>query len=87
MARTSTKLWSLLLLSTYANAFTFRFSTAPAQCARMKAIWEGGSPPYTLLMVPVDFMPQGTETRVIFERTVSSGNELEFTFPFPARSR
>lgn len=80
-------MFCLLLLLAYANAFTFRFSSPPAQCARMRAIWQGGSPPYTLLMVPVDFMPQGTETRVIFERTVTTGNQLEFTFPFPARTR
>ncbi|KIM21495.1 hypothetical protein M408DRAFT_18387 [Serendipita vermifera MAFF 305830] len=80
----------VLLLSalvTPSNAFTFRFSSEPSQCGATSIVWQGGTPPYKVLLVPVDFMPQGTETRVIFDRTVTSGNELGFNFPFPANSR
>ncbi|KAG8779311.1 hypothetical protein FRC15_010259, partial [Serendipita sp. 397] len=85
----SIKFHAILLASFISTiyGFTFRFTTPPTQCESLKAIWEGGTPPYKLLLVPVDFMPEGTETRIIFERTISTGNELTFTFPFPARTR
>jgi hypothetical protein len=81
-------LYLFLLLSSLSatNAFTWRFTSAPTQCEETSVIWDGGTAPYKLLMLPLGFKPQGVETRVIFERTIETGNQEGFIFPFPAGS-
>ena len=80
----------LVILSTLAipsRAFTFRFTSPPSQCSATSIIWDGGTAPFSILLVPVGFMPQGQEKRVIYDRTVTSGNKHGFNFPFPANTR
>ena len=80
-------LLSLVALVTSADAFTFCFTSPPTQCNDTSAIWEGGTPPYKLLLLPIGFLPQGVERRVIFEKEVDQGNEMTFKFPFPGDTR
>jgi len=80
-------LLSLIVLVASVHAFTFRFTSPPTQCADITAIWEGGAPPYTLLLLPIGFLPQGVERRVIFQKEVDDGNEVAFKFPFPGDTR
>lgn len=69
------------------TGFTFRFSSSPSQCGPTKVVWTAGTAPYKLLLLPIGFQPEGVETRVIFEKVITTGTETAFTFPFPASSK
>lgn len=77
----------LSFLIASANAFTFRFTSTPAQCEPVEVVWTTGTPPYKILLLPIGFQPQGVETRVIYEKTVTTGTQTAFNFPFPANSK
>lgn len=77
----------LLSLFSSLNGFMFRFTSTPAQCDSTSVIWTDGRPPYKILLLPIGFLPQGIETRIIFERIIRTGNQATFTFPFPQGSR
>ena len=67
-----------------AYAFSFYFTSTPTQCAQTLARWDGGQPPYTLLLVPTGHLEP--ETRTITQENISSGSSVLFVLDFPSGS-
>ena len=67
-----------------ANAFSFYFTSTPTQCAQTTVQWNGGQPPYTLLLVPTGHL--NPETRTIIQRNIPSGSSVSFVLDFPSGS-
>ena len=75
----------LYLSALRAYAFSFWFTSNPTQCASVTVQWNGGSAPYTLLLVPIGSL--SPETRKIIQINVSSGTSTSFTLNYPAQSQ
>lgn len=51
----------------------------------MTVEWDGGKPPYELLLVPTGHLHP--ETRAIIYKTIESGHSTTFTLNYPGHSR
>lgn len=75
----------LSLIITTARAFSFSFTNNISQCSQVTAQWNGGQPPFTLLLVPTGHLTP--ETRTIIQENIPSGNSVSFTLNYPAESQ
>ena len=66
------------------SALTFHYTNIPSQCGNLTIKWEGGTPPFTLLLVPTGHMIP--ETRTIIERVIPSGNSASLVLNYPDQS-
>ncbi|EJD43848.1 hypothetical protein AURDEDRAFT_185413 [Auricularia subglabra TFB-10046 SS5] len=74
-----------LLLPAIANGYKFSINAAPTQCGNFTASWDGGEPPYELLLVPVGHVTP--EIRTIVDQKVASGSSTSLKLKFPTGSQ
>ncbi|KAF8519491.1 hypothetical protein BU17DRAFT_89882 [Hysterangium stoloniferum] len=83
MTLTLIALTGLLLLPT-SNAFTFNFTSPPAQCTNTIAQWSGGQAPFRLLLIPTGRL--NPEVRVIVDFAIANGTSFTFPLTYPENS-
>ncbi|KAJ7100255.1 hypothetical protein B0H15DRAFT_819489 [Mycena belliarum] len=87
MAKPSAVLLALVfpLLS---SAYTWKFSSQPTQCGNVSISVQGGSPPYSVLVVPngISPLPKNIEVRKIQDET-SQSSDISFKLNYPANSQ
>jgi len=66
------------------NAFTFNFTSPPAQCTNTIVQWSGGHPPFRLLLIPTGLLHP--EVRVIADFTIANGTSFTFPLTYPENS-
>ncbi|KAJ3869973.1 hypothetical protein EV359DRAFT_28844 [Lentinula novae-zelandiae] len=85
----ATKVLLLLELLPLTAAFSWTFQSAPTQCQNLSiSISGGGTPPYSVLIIPSGSTPftNGTEVRKIISQQFSS-NSVSFQLAYPAESQ
>ena|SRR5258706_14206920 len=81
-------LFQNILSSTFVSAFTFTFSSNPAQCSPLTVTVDGGTAPYRLNLIPAGPMPRRlTEIRSIVDVEFSDKTFTLDTLKFPADSQ
>jgi hypothetical protein len=79
-------LLSLLISSLRVMAFSFNFTSPPNQCNNVSLSWTSGTPPYSILMVPIGAL-DGPEIRTIIDVNVTSDTTYTQMLAFPAKSQ
>lgn len=81
----------LFLFPSLAAAYTFKFTSVPTQCQELSLSIDGqGSPPYTVLIIPVgpSTAPNNVEVRrVVYQTFPNNGTTVSFPLRFPANSQ
>ncbi|KAI0029127.1 hypothetical protein K488DRAFT_14057, partial [Vararia minispora EC-137] len=68
------------------SAFTWQFNNQPHQCQNLQLSASGGSPPYSLLLVPFGptVLPNNIEARSLQQIQFNDSSSLEFQLRYPA---
>ena len=74
-----------LLHSSFSTAFQLNLSM-PYQCSTLTATWQGGTPPYELLLVPVGHV-NPVEIRTIISRQNITTSSYALQLPYPQGSK
>lgn len=81
----------LFLFPSLAAAYTFKFANVPTQCQELSLSIDGqGSPPYTVLIIPVgpSTAPNNVEVRrVVYQTFPNNSTTVSFPLLFPANSQ
>jgi hypothetical protein len=81
----------LFLFPSLAAAYTFKFTSVPTQCQELSLSIDGqGSPPYTVLIIPVgpSTALNNVEVRkVVYQTFPNNGTTVSFPLQFPTNSQ
>lgn len=81
----------LFLFPSLAAAYTFKFTSIPTQCQELSLSIDGqGSPPYTVLIIPVgpSTAPNNVEVRkVVYQTFPNNSTTVSFPLRFPTNSQ
>ena len=84
---TTTVLFQIIFSSAVVSAFNFSFSSDPTQCSPLTVTVNGGTPPYSLNLVPSGPMPGGGgDIRKIVDEQFSDKTFTLDALKFPASS-
>ncbi|KAF7316292.1 hypothetical protein MIND_00147900 [Mycena indigotica] len=71
------------------SAYTWRFTSQPTQCGNVTIAVNGGTPPFSVLVVPygISPLPNNIEARKIQSIENQNGPDISFKLNFPANSQ